>query len=324
LTSCGTLRGKRAVLVGDAEELASFTARDLRQLYAIEQVARFALHGPSVAARVTNDIVFASRAYRAEQVVLALPWNDTRRIQMLLEQLRVLPLSVVLVPDRCARVLVKETSQRDTTAIVIELQRAPLTYGEAAMKRTFDIIVGGAILFSLLPVLILAGIAIVVDSPGPVIFRQRRRGFNGSEFNIKKFRSMTVLDDGPIIIQARPNDARVTRVGRILRRTSIDELPQLLNVLRGEMSLVGPRPHAIAHDAKYGDLISHYAVRHRIKPGITGWAQINGLRGETSQVGSMERRIDLDLWYINNWSIWLDVKILVLTLREIMRGCHAF
>jgi undecaprenyl-phosphate galactose phosphotransferase/putative colanic acid biosynthesis UDP-glucose lipid carrier transferase len=156
------------------------------------------------------------------------------------------------------------------------------------------------------------------------MFRQRRCGFNGREFTIYKFRSMTVLEDGTTIRQARPNDDRVTWLGRALRATSIDELPQLINVLRGEMSLVGPRPHALAHDTEYGRLIANYAYRHHVKPGITGWAQVNGFRGETAQLELMNQRIDLDLWYINNWSVWLDLRIMLRTCIEIARAPNAY
>ena len=155
---------------------------------------------------------------------------------------------------------------------------------------------------------------IKLESSGPVIFSQRRKGFNGREFKIFKFRTMNVLEDGHVIPQARRNDPRVTRVGRILRTTSIDELPQLLNVLRGQMSLVGPRPHAVAHDDGYTKVIAKYAFRQHVKPGLTGWAQVNGFRGETAQLELMERRVECDLWYIKNWSFWLDLRIIVLTV----------
>jgi undecaprenyl-phosphate galactose phosphotransferase/putative colanic acid biosynthesis UDP-glucose lipid carrier transferase len=165
---------------------------------------------------------------------------------------------------------------------------------------------------------------IKLESRGPLIFRQQRKGFNGREFPILKFRTMKVLENGRAIPQARRNDARVTRVGRMLRATSIDELPQLINVLRGHMSLVGPRPHAVAHDDEYTELIANYAFRQHVRPGLTGWAQVNGLRGETSRLELMERRLNCDLWYIRNWSFWLDQKILVLTCFEVVRGRNAY
>ncbi|HZM85902.1 MAG TPA: sugar transferase, partial [Blastocatellia bacterium] len=172
----------------------------------------------------------------------------------------------------------------------------------------------------LAPVMIAVALLIKLDSNGPIIFTQWRSGFNGRLFRIFKFRSMTVLEDGPVVRQATREDHRFTRLGRWLRRTNIDELPQLFNVLRGEMSLVGPRPHAAAHDCEYESLIAAYAFRYQFKPGITGWAQLNGYRGETRTLGLMSKRVELDLWYIKNWSVWLDIKILLGTLtREVWR-----
>ena len=174
------------------------------------------------------------------------------------------------------------------------------------------------------PLLLLTSIAIKLNSPGPVIFRQRRKGFNGREFAIYKFRTMNVLEDGTCIRQAKRGDDRVTRLGRGLRSTSIDELPQLINVLAGQMSLVGPRPHAIAHDDEYSNSIDNYAFRHHVKPGITGWAQIQGFRGETADLAAMHKRIQLDLWYINNWSFLLDFRILAKTGIELCRSRNAY
>jgi exopolysaccharide biosynthesis polyprenyl glycosylphosphotransferase len=179
-------------------------------------------------------------------------------------------------------------------------------------------------LLACIPLLAAAAVAIKFDSPGPIIFRQRRNGFNGKVFVIYKFRSMTVLEDGPAIVQASKGDRRTTRIGKFLRQSSVDELPQLLNVIKGDMSLVGPRPHALAHDDKYGQQIANYAFRHHVKPGITGWAQVNGYRGETRRVEHMAKRIELDLWYINNWSIVLDLKILLRTFFEFLRWRNVY
>jgi lipopolysaccharide/colanic/teichoic acid biosynthesis glycosyltransferase len=170
----------------------------------------------------------------------------------------------------------------------------------------------------------LAAIAIKLDSPGPIVFRQRRKGFNGKQFTIYKLRSMTVQEDGTSITQASRKDARVTRVGRLLRKTSIDELPQLLNVLRGEMSLIGPRPHALAHDDHFQKVVADYAFRHHVKPGITGWAQCNGSRGATPSLKEIVSRVELDLWYVNNWSPALDLRILLMTVAEVLRWDRAY
>jgi exopolysaccharide biosynthesis polyprenyl glycosylphosphotransferase len=208
--------------------------------------------------------------------------------------------------------------------IAVELQRGPLTPFELAIKRTFDILVAGTAIMLLSPLLAIVALAIRLTSPGSVIFRQRRNGFNGRAFTIYKFRTMTVSEDGAVVHQAQPSDERITALGAFLRATSIDELPQLLNVLLGDMSLVGPRPHAVAHDDQYSKLIANYAYRHHVKPGITGWAQVNGLRGGTAQIELMERRVDLDLWYVNNWSIWLDLWIVIRTCVELSRRRNAY
>ena len=167
-------------------------------------------------------------------------------------------------------------------------------------------------------------LAVKLSSRGPVIFRQRRKGFNERKFYIYKFRTMKVTEDGPDIIQAKQNDSRVTRMGRILRQTSIDELPQLLNVIKGEMSVVGPRPHAVAHDAAYCRIIANYAMRHHVKPGITGLAQVNGYRGETSRPEQMAKRVELDIAYINSWSLGLDLKILLRTAFAVTNNRNAY
>jgi undecaprenyl-phosphate galactose phosphotransferase/putative colanic acid biosynthesis UDP-glucose lipid carrier transferase len=176
-----------------------------------------------------------------------------------------------------------------------------------------DVVIAAALLVILTPFLLLIMLAIKLDSPGPALFFQRRRGLDDVEFYICKFRTMKVLEDGPVVSQAQRNDPRVTRMGRLLRKSNIDELPQLFNVLKGEMSLVGPRPHAVAHDEMYRNLIEDYALRLRVFPGITGWAQINGWRGETRDVRDMKERVRMDLWYIECWSIWLDLFILLQT-----------
>jgi undecaprenyl-phosphate galactose phosphotransferase/putative colanic acid biosynthesis UDP-glucose lipid carrier transferase len=209
-------------------------------------------------------------------------------------------------------------SERGLTGFV-RIQRSGLNKVESAAKRILDLFVTAIAIAILWPVLLLAAIAIKLDSEGPVIFQQRRNGLNGKEFVVYKFRTMTVLEDGPDIIQAGRGDRRVTRVGKFLRRSSIDELPQLLNVLKGDMSVVGPRPHAVAHNMKYRALVPGYDDRFSVKPGVTGWAQVNGLRGETATVHEMAKRVRADLWYINNWSFGLDLAILFRTCFEILR-----
>jgi exopolysaccharide biosynthesis polyprenyl glycosylphosphotransferase len=187
-----------------------------------------------------------------------------------------------------------------------------------------DIAIAGTALLALLPLLAIVAIAIKLDSPGPVLFRQRRCGFNGRCFQIYKFRTMSVLEDGATITQAQCSDSRITPLGKWLRRSSIDELPQLVNVLEGSMSLVGPRPHALAHDTQFDKNVRNYAFRRRVKPGVTGWAQVNGCRGPTPTRKDIERRVQHDLWYIDNWSLALDLSIMLRTVVEVMRSRNAY
>ena len=189
---------------------------------------------------------------------------------------------------------------------------------ETLRQRGTDVVVSTAALLMLGPLMVLVALAVKIGSPGPVLFKQRRYGLYGEEIYIYKFRSMTVLDDGPTIVQARAGDGRVTRLGRFLRRTSLDELPQFINALQGRMSVVGPRPHAVAHNEQYRKLIKGYMLRHKVKPGITGWAQVNGLRGETATLDKMEARIQYDLDYLRNWSLWLDLWIILKTVKVVL------
>jgi lipopolysaccharide/colanic/teichoic acid biosynthesis glycosyltransferase len=214
--------------------------------------------------------------------------------------------------------------RRDDIDDQADEQDSQLTFIRTCAKRTFDIVVATTALVCLSGLFIAIAIAIRMDSPGPIIFRQTRIGFGRREFQILKFRTMNVLENGPSIRQASRNDPRVTTIGSWLRCTSIDELPQLWNVLVGDMSLVGPRPHAVAHEREYSTTVVDYALRHRMKPGLTGWAQVNGCRGPTPTTTSMQKRIDYDNWYINNWSIGLDLKIIVRTAIAIPRWSDAY
>ncbi|HEX2760297.1 MAG TPA: exopolysaccharide biosynthesis polyprenyl glycosylphosphotransferase [Rhizomicrobium sp.] len=194
---------------------------------------------------------------------------------------------------------------------------------QSTVKRGLDVTVSTLLILLLSPLLALVSLAILLDSRGPLIFAQRRTGLNGKTFAILKFRSMHVLEDGADVKQAVRGDARITRVGRVIRKLSLDELPQLFNVLAGDMSLVGPRPHAVAHDDYYGAAISNYAVRQQVKPGITGWAQIHGARGATPTLESMQARVDLDAWYVAHTSVPLDLMILARTPFEVLRSRNA-
>jgi putative colanic acid biosynthesis UDP-glucose lipid carrier transferase len=193
-----------------------------------------------------------------------------------------------------------------------------------SLKRALDVVVAGALLALAAPLMVAIAIAIRIDSRGPVMFRQSRLGLGGRPFAILKFRTMNVIEDGDTAVQATRNDTRVTRIGSFLRAASLDELPQLVNVLKGDMSLVGPRPHATAHDALYTALIANYELRQRVKPGITGWAQVNGYRGGTPTIDLMQMRVDHDAWYVANASLALDLKILMRTPFEVLRPRNAY
>jgi undecaprenyl-phosphate galactose phosphotransferase/putative colanic acid biosynthesis UDP-glucose lipid carrier transferase len=327
-----TLAGRRAIVIGERKELAFLRSDDLLNHFGIEEVGRVLLsdlpkdnlsleRGDLAAVDVAIGL---ARREEAEEMVLALPWSNVRRLDLVRDRLHASPLPVRLLPDHNVNAILRQPVVSTGTSLSVELQRGPLTVAAQIRKRLLDIIAAMAGIAVLSPLLLIAVAAIKLGSPGPVIFRQRRNGFNGRRFTIYKFRTMAVLEDGAEVRQAIRNDPRVTRVGRVLRRTSIDELPQLFNVLKGDMSLVGPRPHALVHDDQYSSLIATYAFRHHVKPGITGWAQVNGCRGETPQVEQMQRRVELDLWYINNCGLWLDLRILARTCVALFRTSAAY
>jgi len=325
MMAAGSLAGRRVVTIGEPEELLKLSTPVLFRYFGLSEVARISIaaHHDPASDDVLVDVdraLHEARERGVEEFAVALRWSSKDLLETVRNRLRASPLPVRLLPDHNIRsVLGRRALSTSGSALTMELQRAPLTPMERAVKRALDIVCASAGILVLSPLLLLTAIFVKLDSPGPVIFRQRRNGFNTKPFVIFKFRTMTVLEDGPAIIQARRGDHRVTRVGQLLRRSSIDELPQLFNVLRGDMSLVGPRPHALAHDNEYKVLIAKYSLRHHVKPGMTGWAQVNGLRGETGHLDQMVERIKLDLWYVNHWSLRLDLSILVRTCFEIMR-----
>jgi putative colanic acid biosynthesis UDP-glucose lipid carrier transferase len=288
----------------------------------------FFLPPPSAASRhrerVVARVIEYIRGSDIEEVVVGADPYYWSELRTLAAELRVLPFPVSFIPLGTASELFRRPSRELGNAICVELQRGPLTSFEHAAKRCIDVLSAGIALMALLPLLAIVAVAIKLDSPGPILFRQKRCGFNGRCFQIYKFRTMSVLEDGPSIIQAQFADERVTRLGAWLRRTSIDELPQLLNVLEGSMSLVGPRPHAVAHDNQFDKMVRNYAFRRRVKPGLTGWAQVNGCRGPTPTAASIEQRVEYDLWYIDNWSLRLDFAILLQTPIEILHGRNAY
>ncbi|MEB0039872.1 MULTISPECIES: undecaprenyl-phosphate glucose phosphotransferase [unclassified Pseudomonas] len=258
-----------------------------------------------------TDLVKSGKVRR---VYIALSLSESARIEALYRELLDLNVDVVWVPDFSGMTLLNPSFSQIEQFPAIYLNETPLSSHPASAfgKELFDRVVALITLIILFPVLLAVAIAVKLSSPGPVFFRQPRHGCNGTVIQVWKFRSMRQHDD-EAVKQATQGDPRVTRVGAFLRRSSMDELPQLINVLRGEMALVGPRPHAITHNNYYGDKILAYMARHRIKPGITGLAQVNGYRGETETLEKMQRRVEQDLAYINHWSLWLDIKILLKT-----------
>jgi Undecaprenyl-phosphate glucose phosphotransferase len=317
------MTSERVFLIGREQDVMSFVARHQpwNVGFAIVDVAFLRSNDPrrinDPEAALASDLASAVATCRRRQpdsVFIALPWSDQDTIQACIDAFMNLPVSIHLTPekimDRFDRPHIVQTGSLST----LRLNRPPLTGIERALKRGFDFFAALVILVITGPMLLLVAAAIRLDTPGPILFRQRRYGFNQQAFRIFKFRTMTTTDDGSVIVQAKHNDPRVTRIGRILRRYNIDELPQLLNVLAGQMSLVGPRPHAVAHDQEFERKIALYARRHNVKPGITGWAQVNGLRGETDTDDKMAKRVAYDHWYIDNWSFWLDLAILMRTV----------
>ena len=270
------------------------------------------------------EVIEIARREHIEDVYLSVSWQHHRAIDGILDALAVLPLSVHLVSDENATRFLSYPSVHVGSTWTLNLRRPPLSKTERAAKRFFDISLATAGLIMLAPLMLVTALLIKLDSRGPVFFRQDRNGFNDGAFSILKFRTMHVLENGPSIRQATREDPRVTRVGRWLRSSSIDELPQLFNVIVGHMSLVGPRPHATSHNTEYESLIANYAFRHHVKPGLTGWAQVNGYRGETRLIEQMERRVEHDLWYINNWSPMLDLRIVLQTVLVALRRTAAY
>jgi Undecaprenyl-phosphate glucose phosphotransferase len=260
------------------------------------------------------DAVAHARNHRPDAVFIAVPWSERHLIDRCTEAFMNVPVSISLTSERILDRFENPRIQKLGQITSLELLPRPLSTTEVFLKRVFDGLVALVALVLLSPLFLAVAIAIRLDSKGPVFFLQRRYGFNQEEFRIFKFRTMRTMDDGDIIQQATKGDPRITQVGRWLRRFNIDELPQLLNVLAGHMSLVGPRPHALAHDREFETKIALYARRLNVKPGITGWAQVNGLRGETDTVDKMARRVEYDHWYIDNWSFLLDLAILVRTV----------
>ena len=271
-------------------------------------------HGDAVLNEALGKAVDLVRRSHLDDIIVLLPWSATHAVNVCADRLATIPVSVQLGPEAIFERFSQVHLSRLGPATMLNLIRPPLTRVEVLSKRLFDFWGALALLFVISPLLLVIAFLIKLDSPGPALFRQWRHGFNQRPFRIFKFRTMTVAEDGDDVKQAVKNDPRVTPIGRHLRRWNLDELPQLVNVLMGQMSLVGPRPHALTHDREYERQIAFYARRHNIKPGITGWAQVNGFRGITDTEEKMRARVEHDLYYIDNWSVPLDFYILALTV----------
>ncbi|HUC61873.1 MAG TPA: undecaprenyl-phosphate glucose phosphotransferase [Alphaproteobacteria bacterium] len=267
-------------------------------------------------AGAVSDLVARFREEPIDEIVLALPWSESQRIKTILQELRTLPTSVRLCPETVGFELPVHGFSTVAGVPMLGIFERPLAGWSVVAKAIEDRVAGALVLLLMAPLMFWIAVAIKVTSPGPVLFGQRRYGFNNNEFVLYKFRTMVAdaaRDEG-VVPQATRNDPRVTRLGAFLRRTSLDELPQLFNVLKGDMSMVGPRPHAIVHNQQFATLIDDYLSRHRVKPGMTGWAQVNGLRGEIDSPQKIQLRVQYDLYYIDHWSLLFDLKILLLTL----------
>lgn len=273
-----------------------------------------------------DDLMRLGRAGAIDQIIIALPQSADRRTAEIARRLEQLPVSLHVVTHIASDIL-DEGPAHGVSHIgpvgLIDVKTKPLGDWGRYVKTAEDYLVGGLALLCLAPLMALIALAVKLDSPGPVFFRQRRHGLNRRVIEVLKFRTMSVMEDGADVKQATADDPRVTRLGRFLRSSSLDELPQLVNVLRGEMSLIGPRPHALVHDDHFDELLEGYANRHQVKPGMTGWAQVHGFRGPTEHEFKMRARVEHDLWYIDNWSLWLDLRILAMTVLVGLRHKNA-
>ncbi|MGZ5884517.1 MAG: undecaprenyl-phosphate glucose phosphotransferase [Burkholderiaceae bacterium] len=264
------------------------------------------------------------KTHGVDIVYITLPLSRLPRMQALMEALHDTTVSIYMVPDVFLYDLIQARVESIGGVPVIGLRETPFDNIHSFQKRMLDIALSLVILPLISPILLAVAIGVKVTSPGPVLFKQRRYGLGGDEIYVYKFRSMTVREDGNTVTQATRNDARITKLGAILRRTSLDELPQFINVLQGRMSIVGPRPHAVAHNEMYRKLISGYMIRHKVKPGITGWAQVNGLRGETDAIEKMQQRVQYDIAYLRDWSLSFDLRIIMRTFSVLVRGDNAY
>lgn len=330
----GRISAQRILLIGREADVTSFMTRHQPwNMGMMIQELVILREAPQGAARTEHDLLLAAdlahavataRQSKPDGVFIAMPWSERDVIERCIDAFMNVPVSINLAPEKVLDRFENPRIIRTGAISSLELTPPALSTAEIVTKRAFDFIGAAVGLLLLLPLFAVIAVLIKLDSKGPVLFLQRRYGFNQEPFRILKFRTMSCMDDGDEVVQARRNDPRITRVGAWLRRYNLDELPQLVNVLQGRMSLVGPRPHALAHDREFEQKIGLYARRHNVKPGITGWAQVHGLRGETDTDDKMATRVAYDLWYIDNWNVWLDLVIMLRTVfsRRAFRNAH--
>ncbi|MDC8829568.1 undecaprenyl-phosphate glucose phosphotransferase [Alteromonas gilva] len=261
-----------------------------------------------------DDAIAMARRNEVDYIYIALPMSAESRIRHILEKCSDTTANVYLVPNFFIYNLLNARWQSIGSVQALSVYDTPFQGAATLLKRIEDVVLSVIILSFLMIPMALIALAVKLTSKGPVIFKQHRYGLDGRPITVYKFRSMTTQDNGEEVKQATKDDPRITRIGAFIRKTSLDELPQFFNVLQGRMSIVGPRPHAVAHNEQYRKIIKGYMLRHKVKPGITGWAQVNGLRGETEIIGKMVKRVEYDLDYIHRWSVWLDIKIIAMTV----------
>jgi Undecaprenyl-phosphate glucose phosphotransferase len=320
----GLISAQRIFLFGTGRHVEEFITRHQPRTFGVSVVGCHFLTPVDPAApanlqrqalaRDLDAAIASARILEPEAIFLVMPWSATDTINRCAEALLKLPAEIHLGAEHILDRFEHLQLSRFGSMASLQLTRMPLSRMELLEKRAFDLLFASVALLLLTPVLAAVALLIKLDSAGPVFFLQHRYGFNQKPFRIIKFRTMRTLEDGPVVSQAKKDDPRVTRVGAWLRRWNLDELPQLFNVIKGDMSLVGPRPHALSHDREYEQRISVYARRHNVKPGITGWAQIHGFRGETDTDDKMQNRVEYDLHYIDNWSLGLDLQIMIRTV----------
>ncbi|QEL65375.1 putative glycosyltransferase [Oryzomicrobium terrae] len=324
---------RRAIIVGINEQGAELARRIAANPYSGVSVlgffddrhpARIAEEGDFTLLGAIRDLPEFVKHNRVQILYLSLPMATQPRILQLLDELRDTTASIYFVPDIFLTDLIQGRMDSMCDMPVVAVCETPFTGANGFVKRLSDVVLASLILVLISPLLLLIALAVRLTSKGPVIFRQRRYGLDGQEIIVYKFRSMVVCEDGGTIDQAHKHDARITPLGAFLRKNSLDELPQFVNVLQGRMSIVGPRPHAVAHNELYRKLIKGYMIRHKVKPGITGWAQVNGCRGETDTLEKMRARIDYDLDYLRNWSLRLDLFIILKTVWVMFRDQQAY